>query len=107
MTPAPPTYSTTNKAWDSERAVHEAREQLNRNSSLLTLFQSEDQRLRVISHPENASGFALFPSFPYTEIYVTKHRLKSKGKSFVLIGLCIVSKIGLVKGRVGRGYNPH
>lgn len=73
----------------------------------MALFQTEDRCLRVISHPENASGLALFQSFPDTVIYVTKHRLKSKGKGFVLIGLCFAGKIGLVKRRVGRGYNPH
>lgn len=40
-------------------------------------------------------------------IYVAKHRLKSKGKGFVLIGLCFAGKIGLVNWQVGRGYNSH
>ncbi len=45
---------------------------------------------------QNAFGFALFQLFPDLEINVTKHRLKSKGKGFVLIGLCFVGKIGLI-----------
>lgn len=64
------------------------------------MFQTKDWCLRLISHPENASGFALFQSFPDMVIYVAKLRLKSKGKGFVLIGLCFVGKIGLVKSRV-------
>lgn len=40
-------------------------------------------------------------------IYVAKHWFKSKGKGFVLIGLCFVGKIGLVKSRGRGGCNPH
>lgn len=87
VTPTPPTYSIPNKARDSWVCYTQcASASLNHNVGLLTLYPTEDLCLGAISHPENASGFALFQWFPDMVIYVAKHRLKSKGKGSVLIG---------------------
>lgn len=42
----------------------------------------------------NTLGFPLLQSFPDMVIHGVKHRLKSKGKGFALIGLCFVCKFG-------------
>lgn len=74
---------------------------LNHGGGLLTSFQLHSFSFR------KAPGCTLFQAFPYTVIYVAKHRLKSKRKGSTLIGLCFVGKIGLVRRRVGRGFNSH